>query len=137
VENWKVVLFLLYYHCVDVLHVSSISEAGVILESPVHPVTEGDYLTLRCLYNRTSPSILRSDFYKNELLVQSQTIEMIIPTVSKSHEGFYYCKHPRGESPKSWISVRGESKIKKTPLKIILYNLHVDIKLICFSSLRI
>ncbi|KAI2645690.1 Fc receptor-like protein 5 [Labeo rohita] len=24
-----------------------------------------------------------------------------------SHEGFYYCKHPeRGESPKSWISVR-------------------------------
>uniref|UniRef100_A0A8C2EN82 Ig-like domain-containing protein n=1 Tax=Cyprinus carpio TaxID=7962 RepID=A0A8C2EN82_CYPCA len=41
----------------------------------------------------------------------NQTTEMIISTVSKSHEGFYYCKHSeRGESPKSWISVRGETK---------------------------
>ncbi|KAK9978488.1 hypothetical protein ABG768_020237, partial [Culter alburnus] len=52
-------------------------------------------------------SILRADFYKDESLFQSQTTEMIISTVSKSHEGFYYCKHPeRGESLKSWISVR-------------------------------
>ncbi|XP_077058332.1 Fc receptor-like protein 5 isoform X2 [Siphateles boraxobius] len=80
--------------------------SDVILESPVHPVTEGETLTLSCLYKYTSPSILRSDFYKDESLVQNQTIEMIIPTVSKSHEGFYSCKHPRGESLKSWISVR-------------------------------
>ncbi|XP_052407590.1 Fc receptor-like protein 5 isoform X6 [Carassius gibelio] len=79
---------------------------GVILESPVHPVTEGDSLTLRCLYPYTTPPILRADFYKDGSLIQSQTTEMIISTVSKSHEGFYYCKHPeRGESPKSWISV--------------------------------
>ncbi|KAM9501625.1 uncharacterized protein Hap1MRO34_012563 [Clarias gariepinus] len=32
---------------------------------------------------------------------------MIIHKVSKSDEGFYHCKHPeRGESPKSWVSVR-------------------------------
>ncbi|XP_067220400.1 Fc receptor-like protein 5 [Chanodichthys erythropterus] len=80
---------------------------GVILESPVHPVTEGDTLTLRCLNKFTNTSILRADFYKDESLIQSQTTEMIISTVSKSHEGFYYCKHPeRGESLKSWISVR-------------------------------
>ncbi|KAK9978440.1 hypothetical protein ABG768_020191 [Culter alburnus] len=80
---------------------------GVILESPVHPVTEGDTLTLHCLSRYTSPSILRADFYKDESLIQNQTTEMIISTVSKSHEGFYYCKHPeRGESLKSWISVR-------------------------------
>ncbi|XP_026105018.1 sialoadhesin-like isoform X1 [Carassius auratus] len=79
---------------------------GVILESPVHPVTEGDSLTLRCLYKYSASSILRADFYKDGSLIQNQTPEMIISTVSKSHEGFYYCKHQeRGESPKSWISV--------------------------------
>ncbi|XP_043114503.1 Fc receptor-like protein 5 isoform X2 [Puntigrus tetrazona] len=80
----------------------------VILESPVHPVTEGDSLTLRCLYRYTTPSNLRADFYKDGSLIQNQTTEMIISPVSKSHEGFYSCKHPeRGESPKSWISVSG------------------------------
>ncbi|KAL0153319.1 hypothetical protein M9458_051357, partial [Cirrhinus mrigala] len=81
--------------------------SGVILESPVHPVTEGDHLTLRCLYRHTTSPNLRADFYKDGSLIQNQTTEMSITTVSKSHEGFYYCKHPeRGESPKSWISVR-------------------------------
>uniref|UniRef100_A0A8C2HA10 Ig-like domain-containing protein n=1 Tax=Cyprinus carpio TaxID=7962 RepID=A0A8C2HA10_CYPCA len=89
------------YHPVNItVHI------GVILESPVHPVTEGDSLTLRCLYPYTSPPILRADFYKDGSLIQSQITEIIISTVLKSHEGFYYCKHPeRGESPKSWISV--------------------------------
>ncbi|KAL0196909.1 hypothetical protein M9458_005449, partial [Cirrhinus mrigala] len=59
---------------------------------PVQPVTEGDTLTLRCLYQH-SPN-LRADFYKDGSIIQSQTAEMIISTVSKSHEGFYYCKHP-------------------------------------------
>ncbi|XP_058616747.1 low affinity immunoglobulin gamma Fc region receptor II-c-like [Onychostoma macrolepis] len=78
----------------------------VILESPVHPVTEGETLTLRCLDRHTTPPNLRADFYKDGSLIQSQTTEMIISTVSKSHEGFYSCKHrERGESPKSWISV--------------------------------
>ncbi|XP_043087852.1 uncharacterized protein LOC122334026 isoform X2 [Puntigrus tetrazona] len=84
---------------------------GVILESPVHPVTEGDNLTLRCLYQHSTPPNLRADFYKDESLIQSQTTGMIISTVSKSHEGFYSCKHPeRGESPKSWISVTASSR---------------------------
>ncbi|KAL0196907.1 hypothetical protein M9458_005447, partial [Cirrhinus mrigala] len=60
---------------------------------PVHPVTEGDTLTLRCLY-KLSPN-LRADFYKDGSIIQSQTTEMIISNVSKSHEGFYYCKHPK------------------------------------------
>ncbi|XP_016117059.1 sialoadhesin-like, partial [Sinocyclocheilus grahami] len=78
---------------------------GVILESPVHPVTEGETLTLRCLYQHSTPPNLRADFYKDGSLIQSQTTEMIISNVSKAHEGFYSCKHPDGESPKSWISV--------------------------------
>ncbi|KAI4884352.1 hypothetical protein NFI96_009046 [Prochilodus magdalenae] len=80
----------------------------VILDSPVHPVTEGDSLTLRCLYRSTKPSDLTADFYRDGSLLQTQTTgEMIICTVSKSDEGPYHCKHPeKGESPKSWLSVR-------------------------------
>ncbi|XP_065108575.1 leukocyte immunoglobulin-like receptor subfamily A member 3 [Paramisgurnus dabryanus] len=88
----------------------SVHDVDVILDSPVHPVTEGDNLTLCCLYRDKKPSKLKAEFYKDGSLVQNQTTGdmMIIPTVSKSHEGFYYCKHPeRGASPKSWISVTG------------------------------
>nr|WKW83671.1 leukocyte immune-type receptor [Carassius auratus] len=84
---------------------------GVILESPVHPVTEGEKMTLRCLYHYLSPTNLRADFYKDGTLIQSQTTEMILSNVSKSDEGFYSCKHrERGESPKSWISVTASSR---------------------------
>ncbi|KAF4088735.1 hypothetical protein AMELA_G00058200, partial [Ameiurus melas] len=86
----------------------TVHDGDVILESPVHPVTEGHPLTLRCLYRYTKSSNLRADFYKDGSVLQTQTTgEMIIRTVSKSDEGFYHCKHPeRGESPKSWVSVR-------------------------------
>ncbi|KAG5261131.1 hypothetical protein AALO_G00300390 [Alosa alosa] len=79
---------------------------NVILESPVHPVTEGDHLTLRCRY-RYQPSNISADFYKDGTLLQTSTTgEMTIPAVSKSHEGLYKCSNPeRGESPESWITV--------------------------------
>ncbi|XP_053537825.1 uncharacterized protein LOC108261231 [Ictalurus punctatus] len=87
----------------------TVHDGDVILESPVHPVTEGHPLTLRCLHRNPKSSNLRADFYKDGSVLQTQTTgEMIIRTVSKSDEGFYHCKHPeRGESPKSWVSVRG------------------------------
>ncbi|XP_073713698.1 uncharacterized protein [Misgurnus anguillicaudatus] len=57
---------------------------------------------------------------------------MIIPTVSKSHEGFYYCKYQeKGESPKSWISVRARvlvsvpSQVKWYGLKMLAFLLAV------------
>ncbi|XP_047670042.1 carcinoembryonic antigen-related cell adhesion molecule 5-like [Tachysurus fulvidraco] len=86
----------------------TVHDGDVILESPVHPVTEGHPLTLRCLYHNPNPSNLRADFYKDGSVLQNQTTgEMIIQTVSKSDEGFYHCEHPeRGESPKIWVSVR-------------------------------
>ncbi|KAL6456597.1 hypothetical protein MHYP_G00351410 [Metynnis hypsauchen] len=86
----------------------TVHNGDVILDSPVHPVTKGDSLTLRCLFRSTKPSNLTADFYKDGSLLQTQTTgEMIIQTVSKSDEGLYHCKHPeRGESPKSWLSVR-------------------------------
>ncbi|XP_066500357.1 basement membrane-specific heparan sulfate proteoglycan core protein-like [Hoplias malabaricus] len=90
-------------------HFSTDSVNGaVILESPVHSVSEGDSLTLRCLYRSTKSSHLPADFYKDGVLLQKQTTrEMTIDKVSKSHEGLYHCKNPeKGESPRSWISVR-------------------------------
>ncbi|KAL0190012.1 hypothetical protein M9458_017111, partial [Cirrhinus mrigala] len=69
----------------------------VILVSSVDPVIEGDTLTLQCLHRSTNSPILTADFYKDGSLIQNQTTgEMNITTVSKSHEGFYYCKTERG-----------------------------------------
>ncbi|KAL6491001.1 hypothetical protein MHYP_G00013460 [Metynnis hypsauchen] len=87
------------------------ADGSVILDSAVHLVIEGDLLTLRCLYCDPKPSNLTAEFYKDGSLLQTQTTgEMTIRTVSKSDEGLYHCKHPeKGESPQSWISVRGES----------------------------
>ncbi|XP_053350744.1 sialoadhesin-like [Clarias gariepinus] len=86
----------------------TVHNGDVILESPVHPVTEGNPLTLRCLYRNTNISDSGADFYKDGSVLQKQTTgEMTISSVSKSDEGFYHCTHPkRGESPKSWVSVR-------------------------------
>ncbi|KAK2860186.1 hypothetical protein Q7C36_004352 [Tachysurus vachellii] len=91
----------------------TVHNGAVILDSPVHPVTEGRNLTLRCLFRNPNISVASVDFYKDDTFLQNQTTgEMIISTVSKSDEGFYHCKHPeRGESLKSWVSVRGEKFI--------------------------
>ncbi|XP_076144931.1 Fc receptor-like protein 5 [Alosa pseudoharengus] len=85
----------------------TVHNGNVILEGPVHLVTEGDPLTLRCRY-RYQPSNISADFYKDGTLLQTSTTgEMTIPAVSKSHEGLYKCRNPeRGESPQSWILIK-------------------------------
>ncbi|XP_053350793.1 Fc receptor-like protein 5 [Clarias gariepinus] len=101
----------------------TVHNGDVILKSPVHPVTEGNPLTLRCSYRNTKISDSGADFYKDGSVLQKQTTgEMTISSVSMSDEGFYHCKHPkRGESPKSWVSVRGEShgKAPQSVLKLL------------------
>ncbi|XP_055756986.1 basement membrane-specific heparan sulfate proteoglycan core protein-like [Salvelinus fontinalis] len=84
----------------------TVNDGDVILESPVHPVTERDSVTLCCKY-RTIRSNFKADFYKDGVLIKNETTgEMTIPTVSKSDEGFYKCKSGEGESPDSWVTVR-------------------------------
>ncbi|KAM9401269.1 B-cell receptor CD22-like [Salvelinus alpinus] len=85
----------------------TVNAGDVILESPVHPVTEGDSVTLRCKY-WTNSSNIKANFYKDGVLIKNETTgEMTIPAVSKSDEGFYKCKYPdKGESPESWVTVR-------------------------------
>ncbi|XP_073764059.1 Fc receptor-like protein 5 isoform X2 [Danio rerio] len=104
----------------------TVHDGAVILESSADPVIEGETLTLHCLHRSTNSSILTADFYKDGSLIQNQTGEMRIPTVSKSDEGFYYCKTERGESPHSWISVRAsDSPAQISACKIVVFLLAV------------
>ncbi|XP_038147253.1 Fc receptor-like protein 5 [Cyprinodon tularosa] len=79
---------------------------SIILVSPVHPVTEGDPVTLSC---RDKEQRLLSNvfFYHNNKLIHNDSREeMKISAVSKSDEGFYKCEHSGNESPQSWMAVR-------------------------------
>ncbi|KAJ8007902.1 hypothetical protein DPEC_G00099000 [Dallia pectoralis] len=85
----------------------TVSGGDVILESPVHPVTEGNSVTLHCIYRDQPQTNTKVDFYKDGVLIRNGTTgEMTIPTVSKSDEGFYKCKSDERESPGSWMTVR-------------------------------
>ncbi|CAI5682903.1 unnamed protein product [Oreochromis niloticus] len=80
---------------------------GVILVSPVHPVSEGDSVALGCKL-RTGNFNSTVAFYKNGKLIQNDDREKLnIPAVSKSDEGFYKCEYSGHESPQSWMSVKG------------------------------
>ncbi|XP_052351641.1 low affinity immunoglobulin gamma Fc region receptor II-a-like [Oncorhynchus keta] len=62
----------------------TVAAGDVILESPVHPLTEGDSVTLTCKYWTTSSNI-KADFYKDGTFIKNETSgEMTIPAVSKS-----------------------------------------------------
>ena len=86
--------------------------SAVILESPVLPVMEGDTVTLHCM-NKMTTSVT-ADFYKDGLFIgNSLNGNLTIHRVSKSDEGHYKCNiFGAGESPESWLAVRGEIKCK-------------------------
>ncbi|XP_070849828.1 high affinity immunoglobulin epsilon receptor subunit alpha-like [Chaetodon trifascialis] len=85
--------------------------SDVIMESPVHPVTEGDAVTLRCRKQETS-SDLKADFFKDGHLIRNSSAgEMTIHSVSKSDEGLYKCSiSGAGESPESWLLVEASDQ---------------------------
>nr|XP_014268525.2 uncharacterized protein LOC105941487 [Maylandia zebra] len=88
----------------------TVSSGGVILESPVHPVGEGDAVTLHCR-NKITSSNFTADFYKDSIFIGTgYEGKLEIPDVSKSHEGLYKCRiHGVGESPESWMAIRRKS----------------------------
>ncbi|XP_070849851.1 Fc receptor-like protein 5 [Chaetodon trifascialis] len=87
----------------------TVTGGSVILESPVHPVMEGDAVTLHCTTSGTSSSSLTADFYKDGLLISSSSAGiMTIHSVFASDEGLYMCNvSGAGRSPDSWLAVRG------------------------------
>uniref|UniRef100_A0A669CQW1 Ig-like domain-containing protein n=1 Tax=Oreochromis niloticus TaxID=8128 RepID=A0A669CQW1_ORENI len=83
---------------------------GPILVSPVHPVTEGAFVSLSCSL-KTQKILSNVFFYHNDKLIQNDTRgELKISAVSKSDEGFYKCQYSGRESAQSWMSVKGEQK---------------------------
>uniref|UniRef100_A0A8C4H6C0 Ig-like domain-containing protein n=1 Tax=Dicentrarchus labrax TaxID=13489 RepID=A0A8C4H6C0_DICLA len=97
----------------------TIQKTDIILVSPVHPVTEGDSVSLSCGLRRQT---FKSNvfFCRNEKLIQNDTRrELNISAVSKSDEGFYKCQYSQQVSVQSWMSVnvsRPESSSSSVPL---------------------
>ncbi|KAL2079202.1 hypothetical protein ACEWY4_024946 [Coilia grayii] len=107
-------------------------DTEVILESPAHPVTEGDPLTLQCRYRKT-PAKAEADIYKDGAPLQPTiTGELTILAASKAHEGRYRCRHAdRGESPDSWVTVRPRDTPTHTHLVVwLVVGLFVSLALV-------
>ncbi|XP_041841542.1 Fc receptor-like protein 5 isoform X3 [Melanotaenia boesemani] len=78
---------------------------GVILVSPVHPVTEGASVSLSCRL-REQNTLSSVSFYHNDKLLQHDGREELnISAVSQSDGGFYKCQHAGKTSQQSWMSV--------------------------------
>uniref|UniRef100_A0A3B3DSR7 Ig-like domain-containing protein n=1 Tax=Oryzias melastigma TaxID=30732 RepID=A0A3B3DSR7_ORYME len=106
----------------------------LILLSPVHPVTEGHSVTLGCKW-RTENLLSKVFFYQNDTLIQSESrVEMIIPAVSKSHEGFYKCQSSGKESPQSWLAVTCHLRTKTKPKVRSSKHIFVTVKLPVFKE---
>ncbi|XP_034424846.1 Fc receptor-like protein 5 isoform X3 [Hippoglossus hippoglossus] len=89
----------------------TVTDAPVILQSPVLPVEAGEDVTLLCK-TKTPSFNLSADFYKDGTFVRTTpTGHMTIHLVSKSDEGAYKCDiRGRGESPPAWLFVTDEVK---------------------------
>lgn len=97
ISDWN----LIFFDCV--------TDRDILLVSPVHPVTEGDSVSLSCKLRRKAfDSIVF--FYRNDIQViqNDSRRELNISAVSKSDEGFYKCEHSQQVSAQSWMSVKGE-----------------------------
>ncbi|XP_067436798.1 Fc receptor-like protein 5 isoform X3 [Thunnus thynnus] len=94
---------------------STVTDGSLILQSPVHPVMEGDDVTLHC---KTKTSNLPADFYKDGSFIRTEPAgHMTIRNVSKSDEGLYKCNiSSHGESPSSWITVTGKTATITPPV---------------------
>ncbi|MEQ2172227.1 hypothetical protein GOODEAATRI_018981 [Goodea atripinnis] len=86
---------------------------------------EGHDLVLRCRMRKLSENLL-TKFYKDERFIGSSwTGNITLHSVSKSDEGLYRCYiSGAGESPDSWLSVRGQETGPK-----LLRSLHGNIVL--------
>ncbi|XP_027132167.1 low affinity immunoglobulin gamma Fc region receptor II-c-like [Larimichthys crocea] len=94
----------------------TVTAGSVILESPVHPVMEGDAVTLLCRMKPAFPN-LTADFFKDRYLMKSSSAgNLTFTSVSRSNEGLYKCRISGAESPESWLHVRAQTIITPAPV---------------------
>ncbi|KAM3591120.1 uncharacterized protein V6R79_022733 [Siganus canaliculatus] len=98
--------------CSEIINIT-VTGGLVILESPVHPVVEGDNVTLGCRQKTTSSSNFTAQFYRDGLLIgSSSTGTLTISSVSRDDQGLYMCSvSGGGPSPDAWLIVRAVSDI--------------------------
>ncbi|KAJ0055538.1 hypothetical protein NL108_005393 [Boleophthalmus pectinirostris] len=85
----------------------SVTDRGVILQMPVHPVSAGKTVKLSCNH-RTDSS--KANFYKNnQFLLEDQGRNMIIQQVALSHAGLYYCEINGQKSQPTQLTVKAVS----------------------------
>ncbi|KAM3590262.1 uncharacterized protein V6R79_006733 [Siganus canaliculatus] len=95
-------------------------KTNIILRSPVHPVIEGDPVSLSCRL-KNNKFVSNVIFYQNDKVVQNDTSrEFNISAVSRSHEGFYKCRHLNEESAQSWMSVKDSDSSASFPVWVIV-----------------
>ena len=121
-----------------------LTDRDIILVSPVHPVTEGDSVTLGCRL-KIRKSLSSVFFFKNDKLIKSDTTgELNITSVSESDEGSYKCQWSGKESFESWVAVKCEYDcnyfhtcilcgiflfhLNKLDLRIYIQNTHILMK---------
>ncbi|XP_062371981.1 basement membrane-specific heparan sulfate proteoglycan core protein-like [Sardina pilchardus] len=91
-----------YSHIVNI----TVHNGHVIIDSPAYPVTEGDALSLRCVY-RIQPPDFHANFFKDHLPLKNHTRgEMTITAVSRKDEGYYQCENSQGISPEAYVTVK-------------------------------
>ncbi|XP_055362906.1 Fc receptor-like protein 5 [Betta splendens] len=113
----------------------TVHDAGLILMSPVRPVTEGLSVSLSCKL-KTGQKASSVFFYHNEQLIQNDSrVELNISAVSKSHEGFYKCWYQGTESPQSWMAVNGFSTEAPSFSASFIVGLVVRLSVIVFLQL--
>ncbi|KAM8881451.1 low affinity immunoglobulin gamma Fc region receptor III-like isoform 2-T2 [Synchiropus picturatus] len=77
----------------------------VVLQSPIHPVMEGDTATLRCRAALNGLMVPMSFFKNGSCIGTEEDGEFQIYNVSKSDEGMYWCSVQGRESAPRWLTV--------------------------------
>uniref|UniRef100_A0A3P9LHC0 Ig-like domain-containing protein n=1 Tax=Oryzias latipes TaxID=8090 RepID=A0A3P9LHC0_ORYLA len=116
------------------------SAGSLILEAPVRPVTEGEDATLTCRCKDLIPACgYKANFYKDSVLIGSSfpgNMTITIQNVSRSDQGLYKCSASGlGESPESWMTVRGNERLKFEAKPFCDKNGRIDAESL-MSSLR-